>query len=85
MKKFLKILIHHPILVIAIIILVVYLPAGLSLAPEGIKRQHVATIGIDIVEENVEVSLLSYFSTESQGFQENYLFVSAIAPFLKRS
>lgn len=80
MKKFLKILIHHPILVIAIIILVVYLPAGLSLAPEGIKRQHVATIGIDIVEENVEVSLLSYFSTESQGFQENYLFVSAIAP-----
>lgn len=76
MKKFFKILISHPILIIAIIILIVYLPSGLSLAPEGLRRQHASTIGIDLVDGQVEVSILSYYSTESQGFKENYMFVS---------
>ena len=78
MKKIIKTLTKHPILIVLIIILLFYFPSALALAPEGIKRQHAATVGIDLVGDKVEVSLLSYFSTESQGFQENYLFVSAI-------
>jgi len=77
-KKLLKTLIAHPILIVLVVIIVFYLPAALALAPEGLKRQHVASIGIDLAGDKVEVSLLSYFSTESQGFKENYLFVSAI-------
>lgn len=79
MKKFFTTLIHKPIYLILLFILIVFLPIGISAPPEGIDRQHISTIGIDLVENGIEVSVLSHVSNQSQNYTRTYVLNSAIA------
>lgn len=80
MTKLLKLLAMHPIIFVLIFVLVVYLPTSVSLPPEGVHRQHVASIGVDLAPEGVEVCVLSHVSKQSNSFAETYILTSATAP-----
>lgn len=80
MKKFFLYLVQKPIFIVFMIVLVFYLPSGLSAPPESVDRQHVSTVGVDISDVGgVEVSLLSYVSSQSEKYYKKFLMVSAEA------
>lgn len=80
MKKIFSFIIKNPIILILLIILIVYFPVGLTTQPEGLIRQQVSTIGIDVSEEGVEVSVLSYVSNQTDKYAKKYLLTSTTAP-----
>lgn len=77
--KFLQILKKHPIIFVMILILVLFLPAGLSAPPEGLDFIHATSIGIDESEEGIEVSILAFVITPSKNYSESFYFLSAKA------
>lgn len=80
MKNFFSYILKKPIFIVFLIILIFYLPAGLSAPPESVDRQHISTVGIDVVEEGeVELSVLSYVSSQSEKYYKKFLLVSAQA------
>lgn len=62
-----------------ILILVLFLPAGLSAPPEGLDFIHATSIGIDESEEGIEVSILAFVITPSKNYSESFYFLSAKA------
>lgn len=77
--KFLQILKKHPIIFVMILILILFLPAGLSAPPEGLDFIHATSIGIDESEEGIEVSILAFVITPSKNYSESFYFLSAKA------
>ena len=62
-----------------ILILILFLPAGLSAPPEGLDFIHATSIGIDESEEGIEVSILAFVITPSKNYSESFYFLSAKA------
>lgn len=80
MKNAINLFIKRPIIIVMIIILVFFLPAGLAAPPEGIDLLHSVTIGIDTADEGLEVSVLAFVITPEQKYNESFLLLSAKAP-----
>ena len=80
MKSTIKTLISKPILLVMIFILIVYLPTSISAPPEGVERQHIASVGLDLAEDGIELSVLSHVSSQNDKYKKTYIVTSATAP-----
>ena len=80
MKNTLKTLFTKPILLALIFILIVYLPTSISAPPEGVERQHIASVGIDLAENGIELSVLSHVSSQNDKYKKTYIVTSTTAP-----
>lgn len=80
MKNTLKLLFSKPILLVLIFILIVYLPTSISAPPEGVERQHIASVGIDLAENGIELSVLSHVSSQNDKYKKTYIVTSTTAP-----
>lgn len=80
MKNTLKTFISKPILLILVFILIVYLPTSISAPPEGVERQHIASVGVDLAPEGIELSVLSHVSSQNDKYKKTYIVTSTTAP-----
>ena len=74
MKAFIK----KPIL-FAMVLVFFFIPTGLAKPPEGVDLLHIVTIGIDKIDEGLEVSTLAYVITPTTRYDENFFLLSAKA------
>ncbi|MBR2221347.1 MAG: hypothetical protein IJ975_04345, partial [Clostridia bacterium] len=79
MKKFLSFVIANPMILALLFISVVFLPNAISAPPEGVQRQYVATLGLDLAPEGIELSILTHVSRNSATYNETYIINSASA------
>lgn len=77
MKKILNKLLKNPILIIFLLILVFYMPAAIYSPGESRNRGVVTAIGIDKIDDQYEVSLLTFIPTVNQSFEEQKSVISA--------
>lgn len=83
MKKFFVALAKKPILIAFLFILVFFLPQSISAPPEGVERQHIATIGLDRADNGqLEVTLLAHVSKQSDKYNKAYILTSTTAESL---
>ena len=82
MKKFIKSVFSKPILLALLFVLVVFLPTSISAPPEGVERQHIATIGLDKSDEGIELSLLAHVSKQNDKYSREYVLTSTTAESL---
>ncbi|MBR5226836.1 MAG: hypothetical protein IKV69_02045 [Clostridia bacterium] len=80
MKNALKTIISKPILLVLIFILIVYFPTSISAPPEGVERQHIASVGIDLADDGIELSVLSHVSSQNDKYKKTYIVTSTTAP-----
>lgn len=66
-------------------IAIVFLPNAISAPPEGVQRQYVATIGLDLSPEGIELSILTHVSRNSATYNETYIINSATAESIPRA
>ena len=66
-------------------IAIVFLPNAISAPPEGVQRQYVATIGLDLAPEGIELSILTHVSRNSATYNETYIINSATAESIPRA
>lgn len=80
MKNRVMALISKPIILVLIFILIVYLPTSISAPPEGVERQHIASVGVDLAENGIELSVLSHVSSQNDKYKKTYIVTSTTAP-----
>ena len=85
MKKFLSFVISNPMVLALLFIAIVFLPNAISAPPEGVQRQYVATIGLDLAPEGIELSILTHVSRNSATYNETYIINSATAESIPRA
>ena len=85
MKKFLSFVIANPMILALLFISVVFLPNAISAPPEGVQRQYVATLGLDLAPEGIELSILTHVSRNSATYNETYIINSATAESIPRA
>ena len=85
MKKFLSFVISNPMILALLFISVVFLPNAISAPPEGVQRQYVATLGLDLAPEGIELSILTHVSRNSATYNETYIINSATAESIPRA
>ncbi|MDD4686212.1 MAG: hypothetical protein PHI76_02910, partial [Clostridia bacterium] len=78
--KIIKAFIKRPILIAIALILIVFLPLGLSSSPESIDLLHAVSLGIDKYEDWLEISIMAFVATSKETFVENYFLITARAP-----
>ena len=79
--KIIKLFFSKPILFSLLIILVFFLPYGISKPPEGIDLLHIVTIGLDKIDnDELEVSVLAFVITSKEHCNESFFLLSAKAP-----
>lgn len=78
--KIIKAFIKRPILIAIALILIVFLPLGLSASPESIDLLHAVSLGIDKHEDGLEISIMAFVATSKETFVENYFLITAKAP-----
>lgn len=76
LKNFFNLLIKKPMLIVFIFIIIYFLPMGIIMPPEGIERQHIISIGLDVASEGVELSAVGYVPKKSKDNQENFILLS---------
>ena len=77
MKKILKFLINRPIFVLLIITTLIFVPPLVVMQAQSQRKLIIRTLGIDLVDNEVEVTAVCYQPSNSQTFNENYTLISA--------
>lgn len=77
MKKILKFLINRPIFVLLIITTLIFVPPLVVMQAQSQRKLIIRTLGIDLVNNEVEVTAVCYQPSNSQTFNENYTLISA--------
>lgn len=77
MKKILKFLINRPIFVLIIITTLIFVPPLVVMQAQSQRKLIIRTLGIDLVDNEVEVTAVCYQPSNSQTFNENYTLISA--------
>ncbi|MBO5309629.1 MAG: hypothetical protein J6A98_00300 [Clostridia bacterium] len=85
MKNFFSFVIKNPMILALLFIAIVFLPNAISAPPEGVQRQYVATIGLDLSPEGIELSILTHVSRNSATYNETYIINSATAESIPRA
>lgn len=77
MKKFINHVFQRPIFVMFCLILVIFLPSALFREPDSTRRLIVTALAVDMVDDEIEISALSFIPVSSTTYQENYKVFSA--------
>ena len=77
MKKILKFLVSRPIFVLLIITTLIFVPPLVVMQAQSQRKLIIRTLGIDLVDNEVEVTAVCYQPSNSQTFNENYTLISA--------
>ncbi len=72
MKRFIAIVKHTPMLLSLIFILFFFFPHAIVAPPESVDNSIITAVGIDKVDDQFEVSLLTFLSYPNQTYSESY-------------
>lgn len=77
MKKIINLIYNRPILILIITLIILFVPMMFTMQPQSQIKLIVRTLGIDKVEDQIEVSLVCYQPSTSQAYTESYNLISA--------
>ncbi len=77
MKRFFKIFIKNPMLIIFLIIMIGFMPTALFSPGENKNRAIITAIGIDKIDQEYEISLLTFIPTPNPTYLETSSVISA--------
>ena len=80
LKEKIKKICKNPMLIIFIIILIFYTPLAIYSPGESRNRGIVTAVGIDKIDNEYEISLLTFIPTVNQSFEEQKSIISAKGP-----
>ena len=77
MKNKILYLIKNPIILIFLAVLIIYGPFALLMPADTSLRAIITRIGIDAVEQGIELSVVTFVPTPNTNYTENYKLISA--------